>query len=183
MAQTADAVERAARQQTPERQMMLINGEWVAGVGGQSFVVENPARRGAVIAEVPRGGAEDVDRAVRAAARAFESWKLVAPRDRGKRLLQIAEAMQAEAEEIARTIALETGNALRPQSRPEANNAADIFRYFGGVASELKGETVPLGEHMLVYTRREPIGVVGGIIPWNSPVLLGALKIAMSLAP
>jgi betaine-aldehyde dehydrogenase len=161
---------------------MLIDGEWVGAADGQVFRVDNPARRGEGIAEVPRGQAEDVDRAVQAASRAFASWKQVAPRDRGKRLLRIADAMEAEAEEIARTIALETGNALRPQSRPEANNAADIFRYFGGVASELKGETVPLGEHMLVYTRREPIGVVGGIIPWNSPVLLGALKIAMAIA-
>ena len=74
-----------------------------------------------------------------------------------------------------------SGNALRTQSRPEAKASADIFRYFGGLASELKGETVPLGEHLLSYTRREAIGVVGGIIPWNSPVLLGALKIAMSI--
>ncbi|HSN21013.1 MAG TPA: aldehyde dehydrogenase family protein, partial [Usitatibacter sp.] len=84
--------------------------------------------------------------------------------------------------EIARLIARETGNALRTQARPEAAGAADLFRYFGGVASELKGETVPLGEGVLSYTRREPIGVVGAIIPWNAPVVLGAMKIAMSLA-
>ena len=84
-------------------------------------------------------------------------------------------------EELARTIALETGNALRNQARPEVRLAVDIFRYFGGLASELKGETIPLGEHMLSYTRREPIGVVGAIIPWNAPVLLGALKIAPAL--
>ena len=72
-------------------------------------------------------------------------------------------------------------NALRTQARPEARLAADIFRYFGGLAGELKGETIPLGEHMLSYTRREPIGVVGAIIPWNAPVLLGALKIAPAL--
>src|ERR671933_352331 len=182
MVGTAASVDRARVGQAVERRLMLVDGEWVGSVDGQFFRVENPARRGDVIAEVPRAGAEDVDRAVQAAARAFEAWRLVAPRDRGKRLLRVAEALQAEAEEIARTIALETGNALRPQTRPAANNAADIFRYFGGVASELKGETAPLGENMLVYTRREPIGVVGGIIPWNSPVLLGALKIAMALA-
>jgi acyl-CoA reductase-like NAD-dependent aldehyde dehydrogenase len=67
------------------------------------------------------------------------------------------------------------------QARPEARLAADIFRYFGGLAGELKGETIPLGEQVLSYTRREPIGVVGAIIPWNAPVLLGALKIAPAL--
>src|SRR5204862_4338180 len=65
---------------------------------------------------------------------------------------------------------------------PEVTAAIDVLRYFGGVASELKGETVPLGEHVLSYTRREPIGVVGGIVPWNAPVVLGTLKIAMSVA-
>jgi acyl-CoA reductase-like NAD-dependent aldehyde dehydrogenase len=96
-------------------------------------------------------------------------------------LLRIADTLEARSEELARTIALETGNALRTQARPEARLAADIFRYFGGLAGELKGETIPLGEQMLSYTRREPIGVVGAIIPWSAPVLLGALKIAPAL--
>jgi len=161
---------------------MLVDGEWTASADGRFLTVENPAQRGTVIAEVPRGAAADVDRAVQAATTAFERWKLVAPRERGKILLAIAAAMDAASEEIARIVAAETGNALRPQSRPEAKNSAEIFRYFGSVASELKGETIPLGENMLSYTRREPIGVVGGIIPWNSPVLLAALKTAMSLA-
>src|SRR5262249_9478402 len=81
----------------------------------------------------------------------------------------------------ARLIALGTANALRTQARGEAKLAGDIFRYFGGLASELKGETIPLGEHVLSYTRREPLGVVSAIIPWNAPVLLGALKIAPAL--
>ena len=89
--------------------------------------------------------------------------------------------MEARIEELARIIAEETGNALRTQARPEATLTADIFRYFGGLAGELKGETIPLGEHVLSYTRREPLGVVGAIIPWNAPVLLGALKIAPAL--
>ncbi len=96
-------------------------------------------------------------------------------------LLRIAEAMDARIEELARLIALETGNALRTQARAEARLSADIFRYFGGLAGELKGETIPLGEHVLSYTRREPLGVVGAVIPWNAPVLLGALKIAPAL--
>jgi betaine-aldehyde dehydrogenase len=162
------------------RTLMLIDGAWVEGAKAEFLQVESPANRQA-IGEVPRADEEDVDRAVQAAARAFEKWRRVAPRERGQLLLQIAEAMEAQSESLALLIATETGNALRTQSRPEAKGAADIFRYFGGLASELKGETVPLGEHVLSYTRREPIGVVGGIIPWNSPVLLGALKIAMSI--
>jgi betaine-aldehyde dehydrogenase len=160
---------------------MLVDGKWEAAADGRFIPVENPAKRQA-IAEVPRAGAADVDRAVRAAAKAFASWKNVPPRERGRLLMKIADSMEAESEALAKLIATETGNALRTQSRPEAKGAADLFRYFGGLASELKGETVPLGEHVLSYTRREPIGVVGAVIPWNSPVALGAMKIAMSLA-
>jgi betaine-aldehyde dehydrogenase len=159
---------------------MLIDGQWVDSLSGATLTVENPAKR-QVIATIPRGDAADVNGAVEAAARAFPAWSKVAPRDRGRLLLRIADRMESEAEEMARLIALETGNALRTQARGEARLAADIFRYFGGLASELKGETIPLGEHVLSYTRREPLGVVGAIIPWNAPVLLGALKIAPAL--
>ena len=159
---------------------MLIGGAWVDSASGAMLSVENPGRRQA-IADIPRGGAADVDRAVQAAAQAFPAWSKVPPRDRGRLLLRVAEALEARGEELSRTIALETGNALRTQARSEARLSADIFRYFGGLAGELKGETIPLGEHVLSYTRREPIGVVGAIIPWNAPVLLGALKIAPAL--
>jgi betaine-aldehyde dehydrogenase len=159
---------------------MLIGGQWVESASGQRISVENPAKR-MPIAEVPRGNAQDVERAVAAAALAYGEWRKVSPRERGKALLKIAEALQPRSEEIARTIALETGNALRTQARGEANMTADIFRYFGGLGSELKGETIPLGEHVLSYTRREPLGVVGAIIPWNAPVMLAALKIAPAL--
>ncbi len=164
------------------RSLMLVDGKWEASADGRFIPVENPAKKGSVIAEVPRGGAADVDRAVRAAHKAFAAWKNGPPRERGRLLMRIADRMEAESEALARLIATETGNALRTQSRPEAKGAADLFRYFGGLASELKGETVPLGEHVLSYTRREPIGVVGAVIPWNSPVVLGAMKVAMSLA-
>ena len=147
---------------------------------GKVLPVENPARR-QIIAEIPRGAAADVDSAVAAASAAFPGWARVPPRERGRKLLRIAEAMETCAEEMARTIALETGNALRTQARGEARLAADIFRYFGGLGGELKGETIPFGEQVLSYTRREPLGVVGAIIPWNAPVLLGALKIAPAL--
>lgn len=156
---------------------MLIGGQWVEAASGEVLSVENPARR-QVVAQVPRGSGPDVDIAVRHASAAFETWSRIAPRERGLQLLRIADALESRTEEIARTIALETGNALRTQARPEAKLAAEIFRYFGGLGGELKGMTVPLGEHVLSYTRREPLGVVGAIIPWNAPLLLAALKIA-----
>jgi betaine-aldehyde dehydrogenase len=130
---------------------------------------------------VPRGGAEDIDRAVKAANAAFPAWSKTPPRERGRILQKVADAIEARLEELAFTIAEETGNAIRTQARPEARMTADIARYFGGLGSELKGETIPLGEHVLSYTRREPIGVVGAIIPWNAPVMLGMLKIAPAL--
>ena len=163
-----------------KRVQMLIDGAWTGSASGKEIAVENPGNR-RVIASIPRGGAEDVDRAVKAATAAFPAWSKVAPRDRGRILQRIADVMEARAEELARIVAEETGNAIRTQARPEAKGAADIFRYFGGLASELKGETIPLGEHVLSYTRREPIGVVGAIIPWNAPVILASLKIAPAL--
>jgi acyl-CoA reductase-like NAD-dependent aldehyde dehydrogenase len=159
---------------------MLIDGKWTGSASGAVLSVENPAKR-QPIADIPRGAPEDVDRGVQAAQKAFPAWSKVPPRQRGRMLLRIAEALESRIEEMARTIALETGNALRTQARPEATLTADIFRYFGGLVGELKGETIPLGEHVLSYTRREPLGVVGAIIPWNAPVLLGALKIAPAL--
>ncbi|PIW26745.1 MAG: aldehyde dehydrogenase [Rhodospirillales bacterium CG15_BIG_FIL_POST_REV_8_21_14_020_66_15] len=177
---TTAALEKPAPAGHYEPKGMLIDGAWVDGASGERIAVENPANR-RTITEVPRGDAADVDAAVAAAAKAFPGWARTAPRERGRALLRIADAMEARAEEMARTIALETGNALRTQARPEAMISADIFRYYGGLGGELKGETVPLGEKVLNYTRREPLGVVGAVIPWNAPVLLGALKIAAAL--
>ena len=165
----AVAMSKAQAGTGPKRAQMLIDGSWVEAVSGKEILVESPGNR-RTIGSVPRGGAEDIDRAVKAASAAFPAWSRVVPRDRGRLLQKIADAVEARVEELARIIAEETGNALRTQARPEARGAADIIRYFGGLASELKGETIPLGEHVLSYTRREPIGVVGAIIPWNAPV-------------
>ena len=177
---TEATLETGARLIEPS-QRMLIEGQWVAAVGGETIDVENPAQRGSVIADVPRGRAEDVDRAVRAAAKAFETWKTTPGRERGLAMLRIADALEADADALARTVATETGNALRTQARPEIKSAVDIFRYFGGVAQELKGEVIPISDDLLVYNRREPLGVVGGIVPWNAPVQLSAMKIAMAI--
>jgi betaine-aldehyde dehydrogenase len=160
---------------------MLIDGDWVDAADGGEIDVENPSRR-ETLATVPRGRAEDCDRAVAAAQRAFESWRARPPRERGMLLWRIGDAMSEHAEEIARLIASETGNAIRTQARGEAAIAADVFHYFGGLASEMKGEVIPLGDGLLSYSTRDPIGVVAGIIPWNAPVQLGALKIAMALS-
>src|ERR1051326_655153 len=175
------AVQKMRPDQAALRQVqMLIGGKWVDSAAGEVLEVEDPAPR-RPMAVGPRGRAEDVLRAVRAAADAFPIWSRTVPRDRGRLLAQIADALEDRVEELARAIALETGNALRTQARPEAKTTVDILRYFGGLGGELKGETIPLGEHVLSYTRSEPLGVVGAIIPWNAPVLLAALKIGPAL--
>jgi len=159
---------------------MIINGDYVNSVSNQKIGIECPANK-QLFATVPRGIKEDVDIAVKSSLIAFQSWSKVNPKERGKILLDIANDIDDQKEEIAKIIAKETGNAIRTQARPEINLVVDIFRYFGGLSSELKGETIPLGEHVLSYTRREPLGVVGAIIPWNAPVMLAACKIAPAL--
>ena len=161
---------------------MLIGGKWVDSASGAAHSRSRiPAKRTADRRGPARRRRRRRSRRRRPPTRPSPAWSKVAPRERGRCCCKIAEALEARVEELARTIALETGNALRTQARGEASMTADIFRYFGGLASELKGETIPLGEHVLSYTRREPLGVVGAIIPWNAPVLLGALKIAPAL--
>jgi len=158
----------------------LIGGKWVDAEDGRRIDVESPATK-KVIASTPRGGAGDVERAVKAAHEAFPKWKRVTASERGRLLLKVADELESRSEELARLIAHETGNALRTQARPEALGCAGVFRYFGGLGGELKGDTLPLGEDILSYTRREPLGVVGAIVPWNAPALLSSIKIAPAL--
>lgn len=155
----------------------LLNGEWVGSVDGRTLAVECPATK-STIGHAPRASAEDVERAVAAAEKAFPSWKKVVPSQRGRALLRIADELEARHEELARIIAHETGNALRTQARPEALTCVEVFRHFGGLGVELKGNTLPLGDDILSYTRREPLGVVGAIVPWNAPAVLSSIKIA-----
>jgi phenylacetaldehyde dehydrogenase len=159
----------------------LIGGEWVDSDSANWIEVENPARR-EVLALIPDSGEADVNRAVAAANRAFGAWKALPARDRGALLIKIGDKIAENQEELARIIASETGNALRTQARGEAASGADIFRFYGQIAAEQKGETLPFGENLVSYTVREPLGVVGGIVPWNAPVTLSSLKIAMALA-
>ncbi|MET8206196.1 aldehyde dehydrogenase family protein [Streptomyces sp. NPDC005373] len=165
----------------PREYPHLIDGQWVTARDERWIDVESPRNR-ETIARVPRGGEKDVNDAVAAAWRAFPGWRDTAPRARGRLLHQIADTLEPEVERIARLISEENGNALRTQSRGEVTFAVDVFRYFGSVAGETKGETIPLGAKVLDYSRREPLGVVGAIVPWNAPVQLSVMKIASALA-
>lgn len=158
----------------------LIGGRWVKPISGRTMAVENPCRRD-TIAKVGAADKQDVDAAVAAAKAAFPTWRRMAARARGALLTELGNRVSAHAEEIARVLAAETGNALRTQSRPEVASTAEVLRYYGGVVSEQKGETLPLGPGIFSYTTREPLGVVGAIIPWNSPLVLAAVKIGMAL--
>jgi aldehyde dehydrogenase (NAD+) len=158
----------------------LIGGKLVPGISGKTFAVVNPAT-GEEIARAADGDAADVDAAVKDAARAQKEWAKMPSRKRGALVAQCAALIKTHVEEIARLIALETGKALRTESRVEAANVADILEFFGGLGSEIKGESVPFAPNVLSVTVREPLGVVGAIIPWNVPLLLMALKIAPAL--
>jgi acyl-CoA reductase-like NAD-dependent aldehyde dehydrogenase len=157
-----------------------IGGALVAANSGNTFPVIDPATLEQV-ATAADGDATDVDRAVQAAFGAFPAWAKTAARERGRRVAQCAAVLQAHVEELARLVALETGKAIRTESRVEATVLADVFTYYGGLGSELKGETIPFRPDVLTLTLREPLGVVGAILPWNAPLLLMALKIAPAL--
>ncbi|MGB0966925.1 MAG: aldehyde dehydrogenase family protein [Halocynthiibacter sp.] len=158
-----------------------INGAWHWPENGQTLTVENPSRRSA-ICEVGRGTSTEVDLAVDAARAALPAWRAMAASERGKLLAELGRRLEENAEEVARVLAAESGNAIKTQSRGEAMGAAGVLKYYGGVAVEQKGETLPLGPGIFSYSTREPHGVVGSIIPWNSPLQLGAVKISMALA-
>jgi aldehyde dehydrogenase (NAD+) len=157
-----------------------IDGVLTPSHSGKTFAVHNPATMH-VIGQAAEGDAEDVDRAVLSAVKAQKAWGERSARDRGKLVAACGRLLEARVEELARLVALETGKALRTESRVEAGVLADIFVFFGGLGSELKGETVPFRPDVLTFTLREPVGVVAAIIPWNAPLLLMALKIAPAL--
>lgn len=158
-----------------------INGSWHWPESGRTLTIENPSRR-SPICEVGRGTATEVDLAVDAATAALPAWRSMPASQRGKLLTELGNRLEANAEEVARVLAAESGNAIKTQSRGEAKGAAGVLKYYGGVAVEQKGETLPLSPGLFSYSTREPHGVVGSIIPWNSPLQLGAVKISMALA-
>lgn len=161
---------------------MFIGGEWVDAVDGATLEVITPIDRNVTIATTPRAQQADADRAVEAARSAFPAWAALPFAERSKALLKCADALEAASEELAQLTALDTGNAIRTQARPEAGTLVALFRYFAGVAGEVKGVTLPSDDGTLQYTRREPLGVVAGILPWNSPLLIAAFKTPAALA-
>jgi aldehyde dehydrogenase (NAD+) len=163
-------------------QPMWINGKPVQAASGEWRDVRNPAHREAVITRVPAGGLADVELAVDAARAAFPAWRALHFTERSRALLAIADEIEERAEQFARLTALDTGNALRTQARPEVTTLVALFRYFAGIAGEVKGTTLPAGDNQLQYTRLEPLGVVACILPWNSPLMIAGFKIPAALA-
>ncbi len=161
---------------------MIIGGHPVEAAAGEWIDVVNPGRGSVTIARVPRARQADAERAVTAARAAFPGWRALPFTERQKALLAIAAALEEAAEDLARLTAADTGNALRTQARPESGLLVNLFRYFGGVAGEFKGDVLPAGDDQLQYTRREPLGVVAAILPWNSPLMIAGCKVPAALA-
>ena len=158
----------------------FIDGAWVDSVSGQTLAVENPAN-GEVIAHVQSSGAEDVDRAAKAAARAFETWQFTTPQDRSLLMLKLADAIEARADELGR---LESQNAGKPVGAAidEIPVVVDNLRFFAGAGRNLEGKAV--SEYVADRTsmiRREPVGVVASIAPWNYPIMMAGWKIGPAL--
>ncbi|HEY2541759.1 MAG TPA: aldehyde dehydrogenase family protein, partial [Gaiellaceae bacterium] len=166
---------------TVETYKTFIGGEWVEAASGETMEVINPAT-GETIAEVPSCGAEDVDRAVEAAKKALPAWLDVTPKERSELLHKLADVLEEHAEELAQ---LESRNVGKPlmASRDEMPFSTDNLRFFAGAARNLEGKSA--GEYIAGYTsiiRREPLGIVGGICPWNYPLMMAIWKMGPALA-
>ena len=165
-----------------KRREMFIGGQWVAGSGSEGQPIINPAT-GETIAEVPKGTEADVDRAVKAARTAYLEWFETVPKERSEMLLKLAEAVAADGEELAN---LESANVGKPRAlflSDELPPCVDHLRFFAGAARLLEGKAA--GEYMRGYTsmvRREPVGVVGSIAPWNYPLMMAIWKVGPALA-
>ena len=162
---------------------MLIDGAWVGASDGKAFDSVSPAS-GAVWCRVPEASAEDVDRAVRAAHRAFVSgpWAGMTPTARGKCLRKLGDLLAEKSEELGRVETVDTGKMLK-ETRWQAKYIAEFFHFYAGCADKIAGETLPIDKpDLFVFTRREPLGVVAAIVPWNSQLFLTAVKIGPALA-
>jgi 1-pyrroline dehydrogenase len=159
----------------------FVGGNWVDSASGETMEVIAPAS-GEVIAEVPRCGAEDVDRAVEAAKKVLPTWLDKTPKDRSELLHKLADVIDDNAEELAQLESLNVGKPLMA-SRDEMPFSADNLRFFAGAARQLEGKSA--GEYIEGYTsivRREPLGIVGGICPWNYPLMMAIWKMGPALA-
>lgn len=172
------------------RMELLIDGDWLPASDGATFTTIDPAT-GTTLAEVARGTAPDVDRAVRAAKAALSAgpWHDMRPADRGALLWRIADLMTDHLDDLAQLETLDQGKSLRTSRFGEVPAAINQFRYYAGWPTKILGETIPTslsrtppGKEVFAYTRREPVGVVGAIVPWNSPLIMTAMKLAPALA-
>lgn len=179
---TADSPRSTFLQQQPIK--LLIGGQWQASASGKTFETFNPST-GAVLATVAEGDAEDIKRAVAAARKAFEGgpWRRISAAQRGRLLWKLADLIEQYADELALLETLDNGKPIRYSRSIDVPQTAEHFRYFAGWASKLEGETIPVSmPQMFTYTVREPVGVVGQIIPWNFPLQMAAWKLAPALA-
>ena len=162
---------------------ILIGDEWRPAVSGKTFDTINPATE-EVICQVAEGDKEDVDLAVHAARSAFESgpWSKMDARDRGRLLLKLADLMETHLDELAALETLDNGKPIGDARAADLPLAIDCLRYYAGWADKIHGDTIPIRGDYFCYTRREPIGVCGQIIPWNFPILMTAWKWGPALA-
>jgi phenylacetaldehyde dehydrogenase len=166
---------------------MLINGEWVNAASGKTFPTYNPAT-GEILAHVAEGDKRDIDRAVTSARAAFDKgpWRKLSPSERGRLVWRLAELLEKRAEEFAQLECLDQGKPLFLARVADLPASIDQLRYYAGWATKIEGNTIPLSGQpsgkFLAYTLREPIGVVGQIIPWNFPLIMATLKLGPALA-
>ena len=178
-----------SRSVSSKARRMLINGQWVEAASGETFATYDPAT-GEVICDVAAGDKKDIDRAVKAARAAFESgpWRKMTPSDRGRAIWKLADLLEKNLEEFAQLESLDNGKPLTVARVADVPLAIDLFRYMAGWATKIHGSTFPIsvpyapGARFFSYTLREPIGVVGQIIPWNFPLLMAAWKLGPALA-
>lgn len=160
---------------------LLIGGQWVDGVEGTTIPVINPYT-GETICDVAEATAADVDIAVRAAQAAAPGWAALPAHERGRLLLKLADAIEADGEYLARLEATNTGHPIRDCFALDVPRTVLCFRYFGGMADKLEGSVIPVDAGFLNYVEREPIGVVGQIVPWNFPLMFVSWKLGPALA-
>lgn len=166
---------------TPIRHQLFIDGKFVDAESGETLPTLNP-HDNSVIALVAMAGKADIDKAVAAAKRAFPAWSRLAAMDRGRILLKLADLIEANAEELSLLESLDTGHPLRDSRMLDVPRTAATFRYFGGMADKFQGEQIPVEAGFLNYTLREPLGVVGQVVPWNFPLMFTSWKMAPALA-
>ena len=160
---------------------LLINGEWVSAEGGETFETFNPAT-GEKLADCANASPADIDRAVEAARAAFPAWSKTAPAERANLLLKVADLIEANAERLAMAETLDNGKPIRETTLVDVPLSVDHFRYFAGCLRAEEGSAVMIDENTLSIVVNEPVGIVGQVIPWNFPLLMGAWKIAPALA-